>query len=155
MDTVTGVVSAVKRDGKAICVDDNWYSSWDAISGVNKGDSVVFNYIKKGQYNNIKGKVRVENSGVGSNSPARPAYSNLGVEMGHASNLAMRMIEQYIDSGNELEVNSPAYWKLFMEYTTNMYEVMKRLKASKEEAQQSVKPTPSKSEVSDDEDIFG
>ena len=162
MDTMTGVVSAVKRDGKALCIDETWYSSWDPISGVNKGDNVMFNYQQKGRYNNIKGKVRVTGSSPSAGSPQRATSNNynLGVELGHASNLAMRMMEQNNASASAAPaVGSEEYYKQFMMYTENMYEVMKRIRKVKEQQLEKEELATHKSDTpdveGDDEDIFG
>lgn len=161
-ETKSGVVEAVRKDGKGFAIDDVWYSSWDALN-INKGDSVVFTYVKKGQYNNIKGKVRTDGTGqpTGSASANLPKKDfNLGVEMGHASNLAMRMMEQYLQTtADTVEIGSTEYYKKFAGFTDNIYELMKRLKDSKananEKEAQAATPKPEvKSEVSD-EDIFG
>lgn len=161
-ETKSGVVEAVRRDGKGFAIDDVWYSSWDALN-INKGDSVVFTYVKKGQYNNIKGKVRTDGTGqpTGSASANLPKKDfNLGVEMGHASNLAMRMMEQYLQCDTDtMEIGSTEYYKKFAGFTDNIYELMKRLKDSKananeKEAQAATQKPEAKSEVSD-EDVFG
>jgi hypothetical protein len=162
METVTGQVDAVRKDGKGLCIDDVWYSSWDGLQ-VSKGDTVVFNYVKKGQYNNIKGKVRVSSGGPApsSSAPAKKDF-NLGVEMGHASNLAMRMMEQTLmhsfppEQEQALEVGSDEYFRKFMEYTDNIYEIMKRMKDRKAKANQQEEEEKSEVETSvSSEDIFG
>jgi hypothetical protein len=131
MDTMTGVVDAVRKDRKGLCINDVWYSSWDPIS-VNRGDEVLFNFVKKGQYNNIKGKVRVTGKGTAPASSPRSSggYSNIGVEIGHASNLAMRTIEQMLNCGDEVpDAGSSEYYKLFAERTIEIYTLMKGIRA--------------------------
>lgn len=62
-DTVNGVVEAVSRPNKggfqAIKVEDAWYGlPKKGPPGVDKGDSVSFNfYVKDGQYKTIKGEI--------------------------------------------------------------------------------------------------
>jgi hypothetical protein len=134
MDTMTGVVDAVRKDRKGLCINDVWYSSWDPIS-VNRGDEVLFNFVKKGQYNNIKGKVRVTGKGTAPASSPRSGggYSNIGVEIGHASNLAMRTMEQTVTYGESIpEVGSSEYYKMFAERTIEIYNLMKGIRAKVE-----------------------
>ena len=53
-------VVSMRRDRKGFKLEDeSWYSSFNAISNVNMGDVVSFEYVKKGNFNNIKGPVSV------------------------------------------------------------------------------------------------
>lgn len=159
-DQMTGVVEAVRRDGKGFKIGEDWYSSFNPISGVNRGDEVSFNYARKGQYLNIKGKVTVV--GAGSTNASRPQASNkpntfnLGVELGHASNLAMRMMEQRLKSGDPVDVGSKEYYEVFMKDTDTIYKVMSALrdKAVKQVEEKAEEAKATSTDVND-EDIFG
>lgn len=173
METMTGTVDAVRKDGKGFCIDDVWYSSWDPVS-VSKGDAVVFNFVEKGRYKNIKGKVRVESGGsapAASGSKVTAKWSNVGVELGHAANLAQRIMEvmyceDQLDKA-EVEIGSAAYYAMFAEQTLRAYKVMKNLRSKVEAgddapssavkpAKVEPNPAPVVSEDSDlEEDIFG
>ena len=135
METVSGTITAVRKDRKGFQIDNNdWYSSWDPVTA-ERGDNVVFNYVQKGQYKNIKGKVNV--SGSTGSAPvkaggAKPNNFNLGVELGHAANLAQRVLEvmyceDQLDAA-DVEVGSPKYWAIFNEQTLRAYKVMKALR---------------------------
>ena len=71
MNQMQGVVEAKSRDQKGICINGNWYRSY-APNSANRGDTVEFDYDTNGQYNNIKGDVRV--------SSAAPASATGGYE---------------------------------------------------------------------------
>ena len=159
MPTIAGNVESKSRKGNSIKVDGNWYGCFKSadLDHVEWKDDVKFSYEVKGDYRNIKGPVT---TGAASSSPAasggKPSggFSNVGVELGHAANLAMRMMEQ----DNEVDaVGSTAYYKQFSVYTEDMYKLMKalRVKVSAPEYTSDVKPTaPKAPEVSDDEDLF-
>lgn len=162
MSTITGKVESMRRDKKGVKVNGEWYSSFNPISGVEWKDEVEFEFEQKGRYNNIKGAVRKLGSGGGGNNSGQYSgagnrsygYSNVGVEVGHASNLAMRMMEQRISSEDNIEIGSTEYFKMFMEDTKNVHKIMTALRASIEKGD---KPEP-KSEVQTEDletdDIF-
>lgn len=155
METISGVVDAVRKDRKGLCINDVWYSSWDALT-CNKGDEVVFNSVAKGRFNNIKGKVNVASSGGGgsaSRGPSGGGYSNLGVELGHASNLAMRMMEQ--EKWDVEMVGSKEYFSAFTKYTMDVYKVMKHIRESVSTKSESETKTATPTKSSDDEDNDG
>lgn len=147
MDKVTGVVESKSRKGNGIKVEGEWYSTFSAadLNHIEWKDSVEFLYEQKGKYKNIKGKVEKTASGGGAPSGTRslPAsgggYSSVGVELGHAANLAMRMMEQ---TEYEYAVGSPEYYKNFVSYTTDMYKVMKAIRAKVESGDISAAPPP-------------
>ncbi len=62
-DINSAVVEALSKDNKRVLVGGAWYGSYNPLTGVNKGDVVSFNFVKKGQWNNIKGAVEVVASG--------------------------------------------------------------------------------------------
>lgn len=156
METISGVVDAVRKDRKGLCINDVWYSSWDALT-CNKGDEVVFNSVAKGRFNNIKGKVNVASSGGGSASRGSSGggYSNLGVELGHASNLAMRMMEQ--QKWDVEEIGTSQYYATFTKNTMDIYKVMKQIResvSSKSESETKTPTKPSNDEDNDGDDLF-
>lgn len=136
METVSGTVTAVRKDKKGFQVDDGeWFSSWDPVS-VNRGDSVVFNYKTKGSFKNVAGKIRIDTSAAPApKSGGRKDY-NLGVELGHAANLAQRVMEvMYCEDqmdASEVEVGSAKYWATFSEQTLRAYKVMRALRSKVE-----------------------
>lgn len=157
METISGVVDAVRKDRKGLCINDVWYSSWEALT-CNKGDDVVFNFIVKGRFNNIKGKVNVASTSAATSSGGASSgggYSNLGVELGHASNLAMRMMEQ--EKWDVEMVGSKEYFSAFTRYTMDVYKVMKQVRESvgaKSESETKAKPTETPTEDEGEEDLF-
>jgi len=162
MNTVSGKVASKSRKGNSIKVGDDWYSTFAAkdLDHVNWKDEVEFIYDTKGKYKNIKGVVKVLSSGgdsgssggSGGKSGGSSGYSNLGVEIGHASNLAMRMMEQ---GGDALvfHVGSAEYFKQFAKFTADMHKVMTAIRASIEAGDKPVEaapePPPAKSESTD------
>lgn len=149
--TISGTVQSKSRKGNSIKVDDEWYSVFSSadLDHVNWKDEVVFNYAMKGDYRNIKGKVRVSGSGGGSSAPKKKDDGYLlGVELGHASKLAMDMSLK-----TDLEVGSPEFYKFFMEHTQNVHKMMKVLKDTHAAAKEEEKEV--KSESSDvEEDVW-
>lgn len=159
MEKVTGTIASKSRKGNSIKIGDDWYSTFSAddLNHVNWKDEVEFLYEQKGQYKNIKGKVQLVGSGA---SPSKSGggsgggYSSIGVELGHAANLAMRMMEQQAGDAN---VGSADYYKEFTEHTVNMYKVMKAIRAKVEasggEAKSETKTPAPSTDISDD-DLF-
>lgn len=131
MEKVTGNVESKSRKGNAIKVGGEWYSTYAAadLNHIEWKDDVEFLYEMKGKYRNIKGAVTKVAGGTPSSAPASKGggYSNLGVELGHASNLAMRMMHD-----SEHPVGSAAWIKEFVVNTETMYAVMKRIRAKYE-----------------------
>lgn len=147
MEKVTGVVESKSRKGNSIKVEGEWYSTYKSadLDHVNWKDTVEFLWEAKGEYRNIKGKVEKLSGGSApaSSGAAKPAYSNLGVEVGHASNLAMRMMEQRGALADTAGViGSPEYYREFTEYTVNMYKVMKAIRSKVESADHASKSAP-------------
>lgn len=149
METITGVVESVRKDRKGMCVNGQWYSSWDALS-VNTGDEVLFNYVEKGTFKNIKGKVRVTGSKpvTSSGGGKSGGYSNLGVEIGHAANLAMEMMKQ-----DKIELDSEEYYGTFATRTVSMFNAMKEIRSIIEKGEGSTS-TVTKVDKDDMDDIF-
>ena len=62
-----GIVTNIRRDGGAVQINDDWYSSYGGIeikkAKVGKGDTVSFGWIAKGPFNNIKTAIDVNDKG--------------------------------------------------------------------------------------------
>jgi hypothetical protein len=170
MEKISGVVESKSRKGNSIKVGGEWYSCFNAsdLNHVIWKDSVEFMYVQKGQYRNIKGKVEILAGGGGASSSggggSRSAggYSNLGVELGHASNLAMKVMEQMV-TVSDIQVGSADYYTQFIEQTEKMYTIMKgiRGKYEAEDAKPKVADKPSVAPASssaveemDEDDLF-
>lgn len=136
MATVTGTIEAVSHKfGKfGINVDGQWYNTkqeWAPNPEPSKGDTVSFddggkNFIKK-----LKVVGGAPSGGVKTSSFGKP---NIGIEVGHASNLAMRMMEQYL-SHEALDgswVGSEEYYKMFTENTLTIYRLMQGIRKNVE-----------------------
>ena len=106
-ELVSGVVESKSKKGNSIKVDGEWYGTFNASDlPAEWKDNVTFEYNmdKTGRYRNIvKGSVKVLDSAGASavtGGGAAPRSNNmLGVELGHASNLAMRVTEQMPQGG--------------------------------------------------------
>ena len=130
MSTVTGTVEAVstKYDKFSVLVNDTWYATkqeWAPDPLPKKGDKVTFeNGGKK-----FLSKCKILGSG-GSTSSGGSSGSknfNIGVEVGHASNLAMRVVEKM-----ELTPGSEDFYRAFAKETENIFKLMKALRKNLE-----------------------
>lgn len=167
MEKISGMVESKSRKGNSIKVGDEWYSCFNAsdLRHVNWKDTVEFMYVEKGQFKNIKGPVTlIEGSGGSSASSggrsAGRSHSNLGVELGHASNLAMKVMDQMVGS-EKVAVGSTEYYTQFIEQTEKMYTIMKgiRSKYESEEGKPATAPKPKakpKADIveADEDDLF-
>ena len=161
MPTIQGKVESKSRKGNSIKIDGDWYGCFSPadLNHVEWKDEVKFSWEAKGEYKNIKGPVVVTgaDSGAGGSAPsASPVRNgNLGVELGHASNLAMRMMEQNASLG--CTIGSTEYYQKFAEYTVDMYKVMQGLRTKvsapdfTSDVKKDVEPVPVDPAV---EDIF-
>jgi hypothetical protein len=129
MAMVTGTVEVALNPNKygkfAMLVNEVWYSTnpeW-LENKPSKGDTVSFD---------DKGKKYIHNltiTGKGSFSPAASSsggskgYSTLGVELGHASKLAMDMALTA-----ELPVGGDEFYKFWIEHTQKVHTVMTGLR---------------------------
>lgn len=136
---VSGVVESKSKKGNSIKVDGEWYGTFNASDlPAEWKDNVTFEYNmdKTGRYRNIvKGSVKVLDSAGASavtGAGAAPRSNNLlGVELGHASNLAMRVTEQMAWSQEDL--GGQEFWKAFVKNTDTAFKIMKSLRARYEE----------------------
>lgn len=151
METVSGKVESKSRKGNSIKVNGEWYGTFsaDELAHVNWKDEVVFNYVTKGDYRNIKGKVRVSSSGgPASSASSSRGNSMLGVELGHASKLAMdATIARY--SNHTSNICTPEFFKEWLKNTETVHGVMKGLRAKHENAPQEENTPVQGSEVND------
>ena len=144
MATVKGVVEAVStKFGKfSIMVNSNWYATkmeWATVQP-NKGDLVEFDdgggkFLKKVKITG-KGSGEVVSFGGKSSggSPTGKTWNNLGVELGHASNIAKDITFIQFD-GKEDQVGSEEFFQKFVDNTEKVFRVMKMLRTKYEAAE--------------------
>lgn len=128
MAKVTGQVQAVstKFSKVSVMVDDTWYATkqeWFKGPMPNKGDEVEFD--------NGGGKFlkhfRIVGESSGQAAPRSFKATSLGVELGHAANLAMGTM------ASDHDFDTDEDYKKFAERTTKFYEVMKSIRSFHEE----------------------
>lgn len=135
VQTITVEAISHKFEKFAVMAGDKWYNTkaefaaeWPEKPVV--GDTITFDDGGK----KYLGRMKIVAKGDGPRAGSAPAksgggggYSSLGVEVGHASNLAMRMMEQdRMDCPHS--VGSTEYYKLFIERTETVYKLMGGLK---------------------------
>ena len=139
MNIVNGTVEKVARNG-GIMVDGNWYSSFKGkdttAKGVGVGTVVALEWTPdtKGMgYKNIRSlsvtggfTAALAAPGV---APAPRMNSNLGVELGHASKLAMDMT---IAKFGGADIGSEEMYKFWINNTDKVYKAMAALRKAKE-----------------------
>ena len=153
---VQGVVEAKRKDGAGILVDGDWYSSYKGkgLGSVGVGDTVVFEYefSKDGKYKNIDGNsVKVAGKGqpkAGYAAPAK-AYSSVGVELGHASKLAMDMALGFFE---QTKIGTDEFYVFWREQTVKIYKAMGKLRDQAENAKAEKKPAPVEEAAQDDDE---
>ena len=133
MAVVRGVVEAVStKFGKfSVMVDGNWYGTkaeWAPDPLPQKGDTVQFDSGATGKYLN---KCSVVASGGGAapsgGKSGGKTWSNLGVELGHASNIAKDMALKA-----DLEPGSAEWYRFWVEHTEKVFSVMAALRKKHE-----------------------
>jgi len=75
-ESFSGLITKVRKDRKGFFIDGNWYSVYASseMDGVNKGDTVSFTFVRKGDWNNIdNGTIKKEAS-----APAASGGSSSG-----------------------------------------------------------------------------
>ena len=156
---VQGVVEAKRKDGAGILVNGEWYSSYKGkgLADVEKGSSVSFDfeYSKDGKYKNINGdSVRVTGqASKGGSAPPAKAYSTVGVELGHASKLAMDMALKYFTE--EGKIGTDEFYIFWREHTVKVYKAMGKLRDQAENAKTAKQPVAEAPEQDDDEEDVG
>lgn len=158
---IDGMVESKSRKGNSIKVNGEWYSTFNAsdLDHVNWKDQVSFDFVSKGKYKNISGKVEVTAKAPAASSSGgggKGGDYTLGVELGHASKLAMDVMlaETAIKAGSE------EFYKGFVRHTEIIYGLMKGIKDKHSGVDVRVSPkpaeatsTPEAEDISDD-DIF-
>lgn len=139
MSQVTGTVENVSTKwGKySIQVNGSWYGTKEEWAKVkpDRGDKVTFD---DGGKNYMK-NVTITDKGSGSpSSGSKKVYSNLGVELGHASKLAMDVVLNM--PANAKRVGSAEFYKEWLAHTDTIYRTMSHLRKSYED--ESLKPIP-------------
>ena len=167
MSTVTGTIEAVstKYDKFSVLVDGTWYGTkqeWAPDPLPKTGDKITFDNGGK----KFLSKCKVMGSGGGGGAAPQGGGGknnwNLGVEVGHASNLAMRVTEMALREGDlETAVGSEDFYRFFIKQSKDIYKLMAALKKSIDseessaallEGEKEARNKP-KSEVSD-KDLF-
>lgn len=145
-----------KWDKWNILVNGSWYNTkleWAKVKPVT-GDEVEFD---DGGRNYTK-QLKIVSKGPGgpaaSSAPAKSGgktWSNVGVEVGHATNLAMTVtLKRYKD--NEGEIGTETFYKDFVAQTDKIYQITKALRERYEAGPKSSDFTPPK--VEDDEVVL-
>jgi hypothetical protein len=130
-----------KNDRGSILVNGEWYSSYQGkhTGSVNPGDVVSIGYklSPDGKWKNIQFLNKTGTAPVpaaGTSAPSGGGWqprNNLGVELGHASNLAMTIAIAVAD-GEEMIVGGEEFYKLWLDHTNKVYKVMSKLRSLKE-----------------------
>jgi hypothetical protein len=139
MGVQSGTVEAVstKFDKLSVLVNEVWYSTKQEFAEEwkykpEKGDLIQFDDGGKKFLKKVNKLGSGEASG-GSVSPSKSFKSNtLGVELGHAANLAMQMLGQQGINLDGDGVGSPSYYKDFVTYTEQIKKLMSGLRAKYE-----------------------
>ena len=133
MAIVNGVVKAVstKYDKYSIKVGDTWYGTkmeWATVKP-EPGESVTFENGGGKFTKNMKitSQGSVQPAGKTDATPSAPKNYSLGVELGHASNLAMRMTE-YLSEDQGANTSPNAFLDLWERNTMLIYSRMQRLR---------------------------
>lgn len=166
-----GVVEAIshKYDKFAVLIEGNWFNTkkeyadeWPVKPTV--GAEITFDDGGK----KYLGKMKVLKQGAGAAPSGGSGGSGgglIGVEIGHASKLAMDMALAAVD--NDFEIGSKEFYKFWAEQTLQVHSMMGRLKEKASEAQATqatqaadpapvviTKAPPVPTPVDDDDDIF-
>lgn len=165
-----GTIEAIshKYEKFAVLIEEKWYNTkaefaaeWPVKPQV--GDVIQFDDGGKKYLGRMKIISSTAPAVAATSTPKSGGYSSLGVEVGHASNLAMRMMEQKIRGGYAGEVGSPEYYREFAQYIQDVYKLMtgikKKLGSAPEEApapEVEAKPAPEPAPAAEDDlsDLF-
>ena len=126
---VTGTVEAIstKYDKFSIMVNDIWYGTKQEYADnfkalPNRGDSVEFDNGGK----KFLSKLVIVGASASSGSPSSPAakapYSNLGMTLGHASNIGIK-----IALAGDTVVGSTEFYSSFINSTETVHKIMTNL----------------------------
>jgi hypothetical protein len=143
MAIVTGVVEGVstKYDKYSVLVNGTWYATkmeWATVKP-EKGDNITFDNKGAKFLNNVKitssfrgGPAGSSATSAGNSTSSPPKNFNLGVELGHASNLAMRMTE-FLQEGSGKDGSANEFLDVWERNTALIYARMQRLRKMYEE----------------------
>jgi hypothetical protein len=162
MNIVKGTVEKIARNG-GIMVNGDWYSSFKGkdttVKGIAIGNAVTFEWTPdtKGLgYKNIKSLTITGGApadALGSMTAATAAVpmrnNNLGVELGHASKLAMDMSIAYFSTlPGSAEIGSEDFYKFWIQNTDKVFKAMSALRKAKDkpEVTVTVAETPRKAD---------
>lgn len=155
MAQVKGIVEGQheKWEKWNILVNGTWYNTkleWAKEKPV-EGDEVEFDDGGRNYTKNLRilthggGVTQPSKASSGGGFTAKPKGNyNLGVELGHASNVAKDMAIQASNAGLIDNVGSDDWYKFWVTHTQKVYGVMKNLREQYEKS-----PSPAKSEESD------
>lgn len=142
MPTVKGQVKALARSGKALMIEDKWYSERYGIKGVDRGDTISFEYKVNGDFNNISSKIEKISSG------AAPAANSGGASGGrgnidtnilasHSINCATQLA---IHDGDTGVLNLETWVKIIYQLNMTTREKITGGELDKKEEEQESKP---------------
>lgn len=149
MATMTGTVASKARNGSSIKIGDDWYGAFKGkgLEQIEQGHTVQvdWDFDKTGKYRNIKS---VSVVGGAPRAPAQATgggggYSNLGVELGHASKLAMDLVLAIHDPRN---VGDDDFYHDWMKHTRKVYKAMSALRTEMSKPAESPAPAPAEEE---------
>jgi hypothetical protein len=150
MNIVKGTVEKVARNG-GIMVNGDWYSSFKGkdttVKGIAIGNAVTFEWTPdtKGLgYKNIKsltitGGAPADPLGTMAATATPMRISTLGVELGHASKLAMDMSIAYFTTyEGSAEIGSEDFYKFWIQNTDKVFKAMSALRKAKDKPEVTV-----------------
>jgi hypothetical protein len=156
MAALTGTVASKARNGSSIKIGEDWYGAFKGkgLEAVEQGHTVQieWDYDKTGKYRNIKSCMVVGGSarpaqamGASGSSNGGGGYSNLGVELGHASKLAMDMVLAMYDPRS---VGDDDFYTDWAKHTRKVYKTMQSLRAEFSKPAETAAPAAPKEEES-------
>ena len=137
MAMLNGVVESKARAGNSIKVNGDWYGSFKGkgLEDIQPGHYVSssWDYDKTGKYRNIKtvsvvgGSITAVAGTAGTPTNWKP-QNNLGVELGHASKLAMDLV---LKKFAPTDIGGDEFYKEFLFHTDKIYKIMGKLRETK------------------------
>ncbi len=142
MESIKGTVT--DRTPYNITIEGNKYGAFKGkgLEDIQIGDAVqlLWDFDKTGVYRNIKGTPKIISKVTGTSGPvtsgfaAKPTWtpapkSTLGIELGHAANLAMDMTLRVYGG---IDVGTPDFYKFFANHTEKVFQIMKKLREAHE-----------------------
>lgn len=149
MATITGTVASKARNGSSIKIGDDWYGAFKGkgLESIEQGHTVQvdWDFDKTGKYRNIKSISVVGGSprAASTSSPSNGGYSNLGVELGHASKLAMDLVVGMYDPR---DIGSDDFYGDWLKHTRKIYKSMSALRAEMSKPAETPAASPAQEE---------